>query len=1198
MEFTRFFTSEENGPYKKIVWECRTSELRDSKGNIIFSMNEVIVPSTWSQVATDILAQKYFRKAGVPSNKEFAWKEYLQNYSHPGSEEIKTFPITRFEGSEYDARQVFHRLAYTWSDWGRKNNIFTTWEDKHIFYEETLYMLAHQIAAPNSPQWFNTGLYSVYGITGNPQGHYYYDEKKAKIVASKNAYERPSVHACFILPVKDDLVNENGIYDTITKQARLFKHGSGTGSNVSNIRGKNEKLSGGGVSSGLLSFLQIFDKSTAAIKSGGVTRRAASMLTLDIDHPDIEEFINWKVKEEHKVSSLVAGSLIIKQYANRIEKAIKESTLDTEDKYDSTKNHVLKNAIYAALNHGIPDTYLYQILYHLKTTGSLDDLPTYTTAWESEAYETVSGQSSNNSIRVTDKFMRAVTTIESDADWELKSRVNGEVLKTVKAKDLWEKIIKSAWRCADPGIQFHDTMNLWHTCPNGGEIRGSNPCSEFVFLDSTACNLASLNLSKFSDNKTFDITACYYAVQLWTTILEISVGMAQYPDKDIALNSYDYRPLGLGFAGLGSLIMRLGIPYDSEEGRLIGTMFSSLLTSVAYLTSAKLAQELKPFNKFDENKEAMLKIIERHMDGIKIYSNELDPLLTLGSKRELLHALSGISAIWEEAYELGKKCGFRNAQVTCIAPTGTIGLLMDCDTTGIEPDFSLVKYKKLAGGGYFKMVNQSLPPALKRLGYTDEEIDDITTYVLGHQCLVPDDDEKGISVKKIIDRVDSHMFQYKTADGNSHMDRARLNNLIQYFKDKAKTAITIDDIFGTISSDEYNKILFHDLIGRRIPRIDAPYINLADQFHFSKEELDYTEAYVCGTMTIEGAPHLKEKHYEVFDTASLCGKQGTRVIHWKAHIDMMAAVQPFISGAISKTINMPNTATYEDIECAYKLAWTKGLKSITIYRDKSKLSQPLSSFGNDMDELSRSIYNAKENSIEVNSEDTTSNRFDTKKENITKCAKDESSHNQRMSLPTRRRGYIQKAKIAGHSLFLHTGEYENGKLGEIFIDMHREGAAFRSLLNSFAIAVSLGLQYGVPLEEYVDAFVFSKFEPNGIVQGHKYIKMVTSVIDYIFRDLAINYLKRNDLGQVKPEDLVETNVSSPIEKSEHDITQAEVDQLFVDLNDLVSISNKEVINARLKGYEGDPCPSCGSLTLVRSGTCMKCDTCGSTTGCS
>ena len=1214
MKVNRFFTDRNSGPYYDIVWERRKSEIRNPNGKAIFSEDAVIVPVFWSQIASDIIAQKYFRKAGVPSDKIYEWKKWAkrcENSEDPGN-------FLPEDGAEHDSRQVFHRLAYTWMDWGRQNNYFDSEEDENAFYDETCYMLAHQFAAPNSPQWFNTGLYSVYGIDGPAQGHYYFDAEKNEIVKSQSAYKRPQPHACFILSIEDDLVNEGGIMDLVTREARLFKYGSGTGSNFSRIRGVNEFLSGGGVSSGLLSFLKIGDRSASAIKSGGTTRRAAKMVTLDIDHPDVEKYINWKAGEEHKVASMVTGSSILKKHIDAIKKALAGFRGPEDDKFNAEKNHELAAVLRAALGDKIPPSYLYQQLRRLEQGDEEVDASQYSTAWDDEAYNTVSGQSSNNSLRLTDDFMRAVLC---DADWELKSRTTGEIVKTVKARKLWSDVARTSWQCADPGLQYHTTINDWHTCPAGGEIRASNPCSEYMFLDDTACNLASINLAALYDkrNKVFNVEGYLHAIGIWTTILEISVVMAQFPSPRIAELSWQYRTLGLGYANLGTLLMIMGLAYDSEESRAVAGALSALLSGEAYAQSARMAAEHGSFARYGENAENMLRVIRNHRRAVNnADSGEYEGLHTIPRGIDPLrcpaYLLDAAKAAWERALDLGKIHGYRNAQVTAIAPTGTIGLLMDCDTTGIEPDFALVKFKKLAGGGYFKIINQSVPPALEALGYSPQVIEGIVAYAMG---------------RKTLNGAPAINHETLQAKGFTH-------DAIAAVEDAVKSALNLEGVFNSW-------ILGKSFVENNLQIPESTWslqgFSLLRHIGFSQEDIDEAELFACGTMGLEGAPGLKKEHYAVFDTAAPSGKKGKRSISWTAHIGMMASVQPFISGAISKTINMPNSANYDDVKGAYMLSWKNGLKAVALYRDGSKLSQPLSTFAPGTDPLADTILKVERGL------------------DIPACAPDRRKSNlrgMRNSLPNRRMGYTQKAKIGGHSIFIRTGEYEDGNLGEIFLDMHKEGAAFRSLLNSFAITVSLGLQYGVPLEEYVDAFTFSRFEPNGFVQGHDYVKMATSVIDYVFRDLAISYLKRSDLGQVKPEDLVATatksdsevpgtrprgekhsagfrpnaTVSSPAAPAsiqppqappsgsgKHStkgqtghvpvmqapsayITQPQMQVALLEESYPEESEVIKIVQARIKGYEGDPCSSCGSFTLVRNGTCMKCDTCGGTTGCS
>ncbi|MEN6477190.1 MAG: adenosylcobalamin-dependent ribonucleoside-diphosphate reductase [Rectinema sp.] len=1232
MKFERKFTKAGSGPYEGIQWETRTSEIRDPNGKAVFKMDGAIVPSTWSQIATDILAQKYFRKAGLKVGTARGWESMLpKSQRHLAGEGAKT-------DAEHDCRQVFHRLAWTWCVWGREAGYFDSPEDERAFYDEVLYMLARQMAAPNSPQWFNTGLHAVYGIEGPAQGHYYVDPASGEVRKSESAYQRPQPHACFILDIQDDLVNEGGIMDLVTREARLFKYGSGTGSNFSKIRGLNENLSGGGVSSGLLSFLKIADRSASAVKSGGTTRRAAKMVILDADHPDIESYINWKSEEEYKVACLAAGSALLNSKADSLRKAVDEGLasgggIDRALSFDD--NPALRKTVRNCLREGVPSPWIHQILSMYRQGDSVPALPRYDTGWESEAYNTVSGQSSNNSIRVDNRFMKAVV---EDGDWELTARTTGKVMKTVKARALWDKVARAAWSCADPGIQFHGTVNEWHTCPADGEIRGSNPCSEYMFLDDTACNLASLNLMAFYDTESgvFDDDSYRHAIRIWTTVLEISVVMAQFPSREIARRSYDYRTLGLGYANLGSLLMVMGLAYDSDEGRAVAASLSAILTGEAYAQSARMAEAWGPFARFEANREPMLRVIRNHRRAaydapVSEYENLTVAPSGLKEWACPANLVAAARESWDEALALGTRHGYRNAQVTAIAPTGTIGLLMDCDTTGVEPDFALVKFKKLAGGGYFKIINSSVPPALRALGYDDAAVERIGRYALGTGTLK---DAPGVSAESL------------AAKGLSEKALEKATKALV-------GAISLESCFASYVVGEET---YRDL---GIDPIDAsdPSFSLLAHLGYSPSEIEEAELFACGAMGLEGSTDLKAEDLPVFDTATPSGKKGTRSIQWKAHIAMMAAAQPFISGAISKTINMPNTVGYEDVKGAYMVAWRSMLKSIALYRDGSKLSQPLSALAPGVDQIADSIVALQTEGLDSPDPDETGMAQPSRgsapfSDSSARPAPElpgipVSPRGLRRSLPNRRAGYTQKAKIAGHSVFVRTGEYDDGGLGEIFLDMHKEGAAFRSILNSFAIAVSLGLQYGVPLEEYIDAFTFTRFEPNGIVQGHDYIKMSTSVLDFIFRDLAISYLDRHELGQIKPEDLDTTGMQSKAGllqgrhhafengKSSHPAKPVQSPSAHIpagiqfdpvppagsgtaqagsgeapapaalappaNLSDGAKLILKARENARfakIKGYEGDPCPVCGHLTLVRNGTCLKCETCGSTTGCS
>ncbi len=1252
VKIERRFTKKGHDPYEGIAWEVRTSEIKDPNGRVIFSQADVVVPEGWSQIATDILAHKYFRKAGVPRPDGTT-------------------------GGEHDARQVFHRLAHTWRVWGERAGYFDSEEDGKAFYEEMCAMLARQMGAPNSPQWFNTGLYEVYGLKGPAQGHHYVDHETGKLQKARSAYERPQPHACFILNVEDNLVNDDGIMSLVTREARLFKYGSGTGYNFSRIRAEGERLSGGGVSSGLLSFLKIADRSAAAIKSGGTTRRAAKMVILDADHPDIEKYIEWKEGEEYKVATMVAGSKLLHRTAEAVAKAAASGSGDAAARANPALNPALGRVATRALSEGVPEQWLLQQLRMAAEGVDPGKVREFSADWQDEAYVTVSGQSSNNSVRVTEEFMRAV---EDDRDWALTGRIDRKERGRVKARHLWNAIARAAWKCADPGIQFHTTVNEWHTCLADGEIRGSNPCSEYMFLDDTACNLASLNLLKFYDERSgqFLVEDYLHAIRLWVLVLEISVVMAQFPSEAIARRSYDYRTLGLGYANLGTLLMVMGIPYDSDEGRAIAAALTAILTGEAYAESARLAAQAGPFTRFEANREQMLRVIRNHRraawnlpkdeyEGLSVYptgiSEEACPAPLLKAAR----------ASWDRALELGERHGYRNAQVSAIAPTGTIGLVMDCDTTGVEPDFALVKFKKLAGGGSFKIINRSIPPALRKLGYGKEQIEEMVRYCIGNGTL---EGASGVSAASL------------AAKGFTPAVLKRIDAALE-------AAISLSSVMSayTLGGDFLSEVLGIPEVTYTLPGFD-----LLRHLGYSERDIETAELFACGTMTMEGAPHLSPEHLPVFDTANPSGRIGKRSIAWKAHVEMMAAVQPFVSGAISKTINMPASATVADVEGAHMLAWKRMLKSIALYRDGSKLSQPLSTLvpGEDpvADALLTVAAQARELAGPAEATETAASAQHpsgaagspaaaagggaagspaakgggTKARSLAQAAglpalsigsgrpegvgpdtSLDAIRSRRRPLPNRRSGYTQKAKIGGHSLFLRTGEYQDGTLGEIFLDMHKEGAAFRSLLNSFAISVSLGLQYGVPLDEFVDAFTFTRFEPNGIVRGHDNIKMATSVLDFIFRDLALTYLKRTDLAQVQTEDLRATTTNrgkngetlengrepeepSPAGEAEETLGKTGSPSESSSSSGLPRSGGQagEIVGrtggasreggvpgaggsplaggyvesigavrlARIKGYEGDPCPTCGHFTLVRNGTCLKCETCGTTTGCS
>jgi len=1135
LRITRRFTEAGKDPYDQIEWSRRDSRITNPDGSVVFEMTDAEIPAGWSQVASDIMVSKYFRKAGVPQ---------LDDEDNPILDDNGD-PVL---GPERSSKQVFNRLAGTWRHWGEKEGYFASSDDATAFEDELKYMLANQMAAPNSPQWFNTGLNHSYGLTGPAQGFWFVDGADGELKASPDSYSRPAPHACFILSVRDDLVNPGGIMDLWVREARIFKFGSGAGSNFSHIRGENERLSGGGKSSGVMSFLKIGDRAAGAIKSGGTTRRAAKMVILDVDHPDIEKFIDWKKVEEDKARVLI--------------------------------------------NHG--------------------GLPA---DFNGDAYATVSGQNSNNSVRVSNDFIRAVV---DDDDWELKNRTDGSVRKTVKARDLWNRIAEAAWACADPGLQFDTTVNEWHTSPAGGRIRGSNPCSEYMFLDDTACNLASINLVRFHDDATgvFDIEGYQHAVRLWTIVLEISVAMAHFPSPEIAQGSYDYRTLGLGYANLGSLLMRQGIAYDSDEGRAIAGAMTAILTGHSYATSAEIAETTGPFPKFSENRESMLRVMRNHRRaayGDTDYEGVSHKVMTIDAELCPDDLLAAARGSWDLALERGEIHGYRNAQASVIAPTGTIGLLLDCDTTGVEPDFALVKFKKLAGGGYFKIANQSVAPALRHLGYDEDQIKDVVEYIVGSSS---------------IDRAPHVNRETLTAKGFDEEDLAKLEKALP-------SVFELKHAFNVFTFGEASL----QRLGFGVDEYTGWDFNLLKALGFSSKEISEANDHICGRQTIEGAPHVMEEHLAVFDTANKNGKIGERFIHHYGHIKMMAAAQPFISGAISKTINMPNEITIEDIEESYRMSWEWGLKAMALYRDGSKAAQPLNSTsdeGEESEDEAPAITAAVEAEKAIHWGNLPAGISPTQ-------AYHQGMKPPRFLLPARRAGYNQEARIGGHKVFLRTGEYDDGTLGEIFIDLAKEGATLKGILSCFAIAVSKGLQYGVPLEEFVDTFTFQTFEPRGMVEGHPNIKMANSIVDYVFRALGVEYLERDELAQVPPNrdgELPEPASGIAIEAgiqldltdavAESDVDAVKAAAAYVDapavsspvgggvaegggsargasggtalqVEEKVSVvaGSAAMVDSALKENMGDApvCSNCGHMT-IRNGSCYVCLTCGDTTGCS
>ncbi|MDB4942880.1 MAG: hypothetical protein JWP97_2414 [Labilithrix sp.] len=1109
------------GDKTELVYERRSSVITNPDGSIVFKLEGAEIPSQWSQLATDIVISKYFRKAGLHGDAK---------------------------QGERSVRQVVYRIAHTIREAGERfGNYFASKADAEAFEHELSFLMVHQVGAFNSPVWFNCGLFAQYGITGSG-GNWAWDGTQrtpagapSPMVETKNAYERPQCSACFIQSAADDLMS---IYELVKSEARLFKYGSGTGSNFSQIRGRQEKLSGGGTSSGLMSFLEVLDRAAGATKSGGTTRRAAKMVCLDMDHPEILDFVNWKVREEKKAHALIAAG--------------------------------------------------------------------YSSDFNGEAYRTIAGQNSNNSVRVTDDFMKAV---EAGGKWQTIMRTTGEVCETHDAKDMWRQVSEAAWACADPGVQYDSTINKWHTCPNSGKINASNPCSEYMFLDDTACNLASVNLTKFlledaQGNQSFDVDGFRHACKVFFMAQEILVDLSSYPTEQIARNSHDYRPLGLGYANLGSLLMQMGVPYDSEEGRAISSALTAIMCGKAYATSAEMAAAKGAFVGFAKNREPMLRVMNMHRDAAYQINRDACP--------SALYRAAGED--WDRAVELGERHGYRNAQATVLAPTGTIGLLMDCDTTGVEPDFALVKYKKLAGGGYFKIVNQSVPSALKKLGYSASEVQEIVAYVSGTNTLL--------------------------AAPNVNRRTLKERGLTEADLAKAEAALPgifeLDNAFGAwvIGEDAYERL------GITKEQRSVKRFSILEHLGFTKAEIDEAQDTIIGRMTIEGAPYLKPSHYPVFDCANRCGKTGERYLAPMSHVKMMAAVQPFLSGAISKTVNLPNEATVEEVGEVYEEGWRLGLKAVALYRDGCKASQPLSTTTRSKedekaDKADKAALDAKVAQVAANAQH----------EGLTPIPKTAAVQDQtqltlglvreagsrpkglRVRLPKKRVGFTQEARVGGHKIFLRTGQYEDGTLGEIFIDMHKEGAAFRSLMNCFAMSVSIGLQYGVPLQTYVDQFTFTRFEPQGVVEGHPYVRMSTSIVDYLFRVLGCEYLGRYDLAHVKPEaeEAVqhvgflggghkEDRVSDSELPGRHDNADAAGSLSYTKAAMARSASEAESLetktgggrdfaheaaahasplDAQLDAMMGDApvCDVCGHIT-VRNGACYKCLNCGNSMGCS
>ena len=1192
----RRFTTAGEDAFDVFDWIEMDVEIRNPDGSMADTVEGVKLPSGFSGVPGKVCAQKYLRKAGVPRHlrkvPEDGVPVWLQR-STPDHERLQTLDAGNRMGGETDGRELFRRLAGTWTYWGWKYGYFASEADARAYFDEMCYLIASQRSAPNSPQWFNTGLHWAYGIEGPAQGHSFVDPETGELEFSTNAYEHPQPHACFIQSVSDSLVGgSESIMGLWNREALLFKYGSGTGSNFSRIRGAGEPLSGGGSSSGLLSFLKIGDRAAGAIKSGGTTRRAAKMVTLDLDHPDIEEYIDWKSSEEEKVSALVIGSNILQKNANSLMDAIWEFG-DDEGRFDQEVNPGLRRAMVRAIREHVPQPHIQRILDLAKQGWKGVDFEILDTNWQGEAYLTVSGQNSNNSVRVPNQFMDSV---KQGGDWNLYWRTElerseaedrePEPCKTMDAGGLWDKVAYTAWACADPGVQFDTTINEWHTCPEGGKINGSNPCSEYMFLDDTACNLASINLLHYYDldTQTFHIDDFRHSVRLWTTTLEISVLMAQFPSEEIARKSYEYRTLGLGYCNIGSLLMHMGIPYDDERAYAICGAITSIMCGETYSTSAEMASILGPFPDYERNSEHMLRVMRNHRRAA--YDSSVDDYegltvspMGINAKKCPKDLLEAARESWDRAVREGEEHGYRNAQTTVIAPTGTIGLIMGADTTGVEPQFSLVQFKTLAGGGSLRIVNKGVPSALRRLGYSDNECKTIEEYIIGTGRIA----------------------------GCPSLPVDRLMEAGLSGKDLAEIESKMGDVFDIRSAfapSLLGKELCTGSLGMTEDQYEDAFFDTLSFLGFTQEEVDAAGEHIFGNLTIEGAPGLKEEHLAVFDCATPCGAKGKRSIAWPAHVKMMAAAQPFISGAISKTINMPSNSTVDDVREAYNLSHTTMNKACAVYRDCSKLSQPLMNKLVEDTDLTEEV--TEEDPIERMVEETV------KVLPVPEAVAQPVAESfvdfiaTRRSLPDKKRATSTKARIGGHSVRLITGEYPDGKLGEIILVTSKEGAAWRAMLNQFAIAVSIALQHGVPLEAFIKVFTFQKFEPSGqVVGGSGRVKMASSLVDWIFRELAIEYAGRDDLAHVAAEDFDQFSISKP-EITDTGVlrTEGEKREVQMTLDAAVAPIQERDAEARARqaarerGFTGDICDDCGSSQMVRNGTCLKCNACGSTTGCS
>lgn len=1056
------------------------------------NITTVEVPSSWSKTSIDILVNQYFRKDGLPTILRKVAEDNIPSWlqrSEADIAKLNNLPQNERYSAESSAKNVFKRIAGAWTYWGYKKSYFTSEEDAKNFFEEIQYIIYKQIASPNAPQLFNTGLHWAYGITGEAQGHYYFSETNNAILPSTNTYERPQTQSCFIQSVEDDLVNKDGIYDLMLKEAKIFKYGSSSGSNFSNIRGKGEKLSGGGHSTGVMSFLKISDFSADVVRSGGNTKSGSKMVVLDADHPEIEDFINWKIKEDEKIVSMVTGSNIVKRILELIFEACKDYQGLEENKYNHLVNEKLKSVIFLASNLMVPEKYIDRALLLAKQNIYDINYAIFTTAWDLEASKTVTGKNTTTFISITNTFM---TKYYNNENWYLINRYDGSSYKTIKTSEIFANIAMASWSCNNVGILFHDNTNDWNTCINDGLIKTSTPNFEYLFLDDTACSIAIINLIHFykkDQNKLIiDTEKLEHVTYLLTIALDISVAMGELPSLKIAQTSFKYRSIGIGYTNAASLLMSMALPYDSKEGRSLIANISAFITGCAYQASAKIAKIKCPFPAYENNKQVFINVIHNHLCALK---NE-DNYKNIHNKPQALNYNYCIDKglynktleIWQNILQLAQTIGFRNAQVSCIMPNNNVNIMLDCNTCGIEPDNSLIKYYTDNTGNYNRVVSPYVIEGLSNLGYSEEQIQDIKHHLIGR----------------------------KTLKSAPFINKKTLSQL-------GFTSVELEKIENSLASTfniqfSFNKYIIGDEFCENVLKLDInqlknPNFSLLEALGFTSEQITEANYYVNGYLTLEDAPHLQKKHINIFTCSVISGK-GTKYITPQAHINMVASVQPFITGGISKTLVLPYNSTIEICKEIYEYAWQVGIKVLSITREGSLLHHPLQAtlFGNnilDKIDLLSIFLDSSIPKIIKQSQITSDNV-------IINASKYLAEYTLRKAPIGYRKGYTQKSTINNHKIYLHTSEYQDGKLAEIFIDVENEDSSFSKLMNSFATAISLGLQYGVPLEEFINAFTFSEFYPYGKVKGHNHIHYTTSMIDYIFRDLAINYLERYDLS--------------------------------------------------------------------------------------